>query len=106
MAERLGALDVQADTLATWGMLPDLSPDEAVEAYKRAVEIAEAAGLLRIAGRVYNNLGVIKWASGDTRGARVSGLRSVELSRKIGNVRLEMTGLYNALDDALEQFGS
>ncbi len=101
MAERLGALDVQADTLATIGLLPDLSPEEAIEAYNQALEIAEAAGLLRIASRAYLNLGATIWVSGDTRGAFESALRSAELSRKIGNVRWEMSGLYNALSGAL-----
>jgi hypothetical protein len=57
MAEHLGALDVQADTLATYGVLPGISTDEAVMTLKRAVEIAETSGLLRIAARAHGNLG-------------------------------------------------
>ena len=45
MAERLGALDVQADALATMGMLHDAEPEVAVKALTRAIALAESSDL-------------------------------------------------------------
>ena len=56
MAERLEVVGVQADALATLGLLPDQEPQQAVEMLHRAVELAESAGLLAQARRAHNNL--------------------------------------------------
>jgi tetratricopeptide (TPR) repeat protein/predicted Ser/Thr protein kinase len=98
-AERLGALDVQADVLATYGVLPDISPEEALESLTRAVEIAETTGLLRIAYRAHNNLGFAKGAlSGDLHGALDNSLQAVETARKLGSTFDELFALSNVFD--------
>jgi serine phosphatase RsbU (regulator of sigma subunit)/tetratricopeptide (TPR) repeat protein len=57
LAEQLGAVSVQADSLATLGILPGISPQESLQALQKAVEISESHGLLQIAMRANQNLG-------------------------------------------------
>ncbi|MCP4520009.1 MAG: hypothetical protein GY824_32840, partial [Delftia sp.] len=51
MAKRLGIIGVQAEALATLGVLPDQTPEAALEALNRAIELSEDAGLLHQAAR-------------------------------------------------------
>jgi tetratricopeptide (TPR) repeat protein len=84
MAERLGAVDVQADALTTLGILPG-QPEEVLAALNKAVELAEEVGLLDIANRAYHNLGVMTGTLvGDLRTACEHFWRAVELGRKRG----------------------
>jgi adenylate cyclase len=94
MAERLGAVDVEADALATWGVLPGLRPEEALAALERAAELAEEAGFLHLAGRAHNNLGVL-WGQrlGDIRTERHHEERSLELFRQTGDISGETFSL-------------
>ncbi|GAH16910.1 unnamed protein product, partial [marine sediment metagenome] len=55
MAEQLGIVDVQADALATMGLLPDQHLESSLQALTRAVEIAESAELLSHAARAHTN---------------------------------------------------
>jgi serine phosphatase RsbU (regulator of sigma subunit) len=57
MAQRLAAVEVQADALATLGVLPGISPEESIAALRRSVELAESHGHLHIAARAHHNLG-------------------------------------------------
>jgi len=67
MAERLYDVEVQADALATLGLLSDQPPDSAIEALTKAVEIAESENLFTIANRANINLGTIRQSVyGDT----------------------------------------
>jgi tetratricopeptide (TPR) repeat protein len=103
MTEHMGALDVQADVLATYGVLPDIPHEEALTFLTKAVEIAETAGLLRIAYRAHNNLGVTIWSlNRDIRGAHTHYMHAVNVARKIGSVFEEVYGLLNALDASLK----
>ena len=71
MAERLGAVDVQADTLTTLAVLRDEPTERGIQHLRRAVALAEGAGFLAIAGRAYHNLGFMtNDLAGDLRGAR------------------------------------
>jgi tetratricopeptide (TPR) repeat protein len=81
MAERLGAVRVQAEALTTLGILPGLSYEEAVSTLTRAIELAESAGLLEQAGRAHNNLGV---HLDDAQASREHFLRAAELDRQRG----------------------
>jgi serine phosphatase RsbU (regulator of sigma subunit) len=102
MAEHLGALEVQADALATIGVLPNQSDEAALEALTRAVEIAETAGLLHIAHRAHHNLGVKKAdLLGDQRGARDHYLQAAELARKRGVPYEEFFSLISAITASL-----
>jgi tetratricopeptide (TPR) repeat protein len=93
MAERTGAVRVQAEALSTWGMLPGQTRQETVSALTRAIELAESAGLLDQAARAHNNLGV---QLGDTETAREHFLRAAELARQRGEVLQELFFASNA----------
>ncbi len=93
MADRMGAVRVQAEVLCTLGMLPDQPREETVSALTKAVELAESAGLLDQAARAHNNLGV---RLDDTLAAREHFLRAAELARQRGEVFQELFSASNA----------
>ncbi|MBN1656940.1 MAG: SpoIIE family protein phosphatase [Anaerolineae bacterium] len=85
MARRQGAIDVQADALSTFGVLPDIPGDEALSALRTAVELAHEHGLLQIAGRAYHNLGImIGGVTGDLHEAREQFREAVRIAHKRG----------------------
>jgi tetratricopeptide (TPR) repeat protein len=91
MAERLGAVKVQAEVLTTLGILPGQPVDQALSALTRAAELAESEGLLRQASRAYHNLGSLLANNlGDLHAARDHFLRAVELDRQRGSVAEEL----------------
>ncbi len=97
MAVRLDAVDVQADTLATLGVLPNQPPEVVLESLTRAVELAEASGLLQIAVRAHHNLGVMKSGLlGEQRAARQHYLRAAEIARQRGVASEELLSLVTA----------
>ena len=96
MAERLGAVDVQADALATMGMLYDAEPEVALEVLTRAVELAESNDLPYQASRAHTNLAyLLHSAMADFRTARDHNQRAAELSRQRGSVAGEILALAN-----------
>ena len=96
MAERLGAVDVQADALATMGMLYDAEPEVAVEALTRAIELAEANELPYQASRAHTNLAHLLYSAlADFRTARDHDRRAAELSRQRGSAVAEILALGN-----------
>ena len=102
MAERLGAVEVQADALATMGMLYDAEPEVAMEVLTRAVELAESNDLLYQASRAHTNLAYILYsAMADFRTARDHNRRAAELSRQRGSVVTEILALGNAAHQSL-----
>ncbi len=102
MAERLDAVDVQADALTTLGILPDQSPEEVLGALHKAVELAEGAGLLQIANRAHHNLGVmIGVLLGDIPKAREHFMRAAELARKRGVLSEEIQSRLSVLGHTL-----
>ncbi len=72
MAERLGVVRVQAEALTTLGLLSNLSTEDALAAFSRAIGLAEAAGLLAQASRAHHNMGnalagqQVSWRRRDT----------------------------------------
>jgi serine phosphatase RsbU (regulator of sigma subunit) len=91
MAERLGAVDVQADTLATLGAFARLPTDESVAVLTKAAELAESIGLLEIAARAHHNLaGAKKAMDGEQKAAREHMLRAAELGRQRGAASEEL----------------
>ena len=93
MAERLGAVRVQAEALTTLGILPGQSYEECVSTLTRAVEVAESAGLLDQAARAHNNLGV---QIDDAQVSREHLLRAAELARQTGESLGELCYVCNA----------
>jgi tetratricopeptide (TPR) repeat protein len=100
MAERFGAVRVQAETLSTLGILPGQPIEESVSVLTRAVELAESAGLVSQAARAHNNLGVA--LEHDPQTARHHFLRATELSRQRGEISSELFYASNAISAALE----
>ena len=96
MAERLGAVRVQAEALTTLGLLPGQPYEESLSALTRAVELAESEGLLLQAARAHQNLGV---RLDDAQAAREHFLRVAELMRQRGNPE---GGLFGARSAAFQ----
>jgi tetratricopeptide (TPR) repeat protein len=69
MAERLGLAEVQAETLATLGILPNRPPQARRESLSQAVEIAEKAGLLGTAARAHLNMSGFLQEAGELQAA-------------------------------------
>jgi len=94
MAERVGAVDVQADTLTTLGVLPNVPGDESLAYLTDAVELAESNGLMEIATRANHNLGVMTGEYlGDQKAAREHYLRAAELAKQRGAAKGEIFSL-------------
>jgi tetratricopeptide (TPR) repeat protein len=94
MSERVGAVDTQADTLTTLGVLPNVPGDESLEYLTRAVQLAESNGLLEIATRANHNLGVMTGEHlGDQKAASVHYLRAAELAKQRGAAQEEIFSL-------------
>jgi tetratricopeptide (TPR) repeat protein len=89
LAERLNAYDVQAEALATIGILPTTEPGQAVSALERAIEISETNGLFNPASRAYINLAVVKNQLGQFRVAREYLRRALNLGDKAGSLSNE-----------------
>ena len=85
IAERLEDIEVQADALATLGILANQHKDIAIQAATKAVELAEEANLLTIAIRANINLGTVRQSfDGNTYAARKNYERAVEIAQQRG----------------------
>ena len=85
MAERLGLTEVQADTLATLGILPNQTLGERIAFLRRAVELAESAGLIATASRAHYNLGGQLLDAGEVQSARANYIQAYDQARRLGN---------------------
>jgi tetratricopeptide (TPR) repeat protein len=102
MAQRLGAVDVEADALATWGILPSVTPEEGLKALRRAAELAEEAGFLDLAARAHNNLSTIWYHRlGDMRASHQHRVRLLALDRQIGDIAGEIHSLWGSIIEAI-----
>jgi DNA-binding SARP family transcriptional activator len=84
MAERLGDAEAQAYTLAGLIVDPRASKEESLARAIRAVELAEANGLMLIGLRAYRTLAFTTAAHGDLRSAREYCIRGAALARRAG----------------------
>jgi tetratricopeptide (TPR) repeat protein len=101
LAQKLDLVDVQADTLATIGVLPGQTAADRIAALKQAVALAEAADLVSIAIRAHTNLsGQLKHLS-DLDQSRYHHGRAVELARRAGATMWKFDEQIMALSDAL-----
>jgi serine phosphatase RsbU (regulator of sigma subunit) len=97
MAERLNAVDIQADALTTLGVLPHVLAEESLKSLERAVELAESNRLLEIATRANHNWGVVTGEHrGDQKASRGHYLRAAELARQRGAAHEELFSLVSA----------
>ncbi len=86
MAKWLDAFDVQAETLATIGILPSTKPEQAIAALELAVQISEAHNLNKPGSRAYINLAAVIDHLGEIRLAKDYRIRAVRLGNKAGGV--------------------
>ena len=86
MATRLNASDVQAEALATIGILPTIKPQRAIAALEKAVAISEANNLYGSAARAYINLAAVMDKIGKMRQARDYRKKAIKLGSKSGNI--------------------
>ena len=94
MAERLDDVEVQAQALATPGLLGLPSVEDRWEALARAAELAESHGLLDTASRAYSSLATLAQRhQGDYRAAREHLRRSAELDEQAGNTAGQILAL-------------
>jgi serine phosphatase RsbU (regulator of sigma subunit)/tetratricopeptide (TPR) repeat protein len=85
LAEQLGAVHVQADTLATLGILSGISAEESLGALRKAVELSEANQLYMVAMRAHHNLGtMLRTWLGDNETAMEHFRRGAELGQLRG----------------------
>jgi serine phosphatase RsbU (regulator of sigma subunit) len=93
-AEQLGAVYLQADALATLGILPGITTEESLEALRKAIELAEAHGLLQVAMRAHINMGtMIRAWKADNEAALQNFRKSAELGRLRGVASEELLGI-------------
>lgn len=90
IAKRLEAYDVQAEALATIGILPTVSTEKAIAALEMAVKISESNNLYGPASRAYINLAAVIDNLGKVSMARDYRRRAIELGNKAGGVADEL----------------
>jgi len=98
LARQLELVDVEAETLATLGILPNQSPEDAIQALMEAVELSESSGLLAPAVRAHANLGEHLHNAGDLIGAREHLMRSREVAHRLGIPDWEHSMLASVVD--------
>ena len=86
MAKHLNAMDVQAETLATIGILPNIKPQQAIDALELAVKISESNDLYGPASRAYVNLAAVIDNLGEIKRARDYRMRAIRLGMRIGGI--------------------
>jgi len=86
MARHLNAVDVQAETLATIGILPNIKPQQAIDALETAIKISESNDLFGPASRAYVNLAAVIDNLGEVRRARDYRMRAIRLGMRIGGI--------------------
>jgi tetratricopeptide (TPR) repeat protein len=101
LSQRLGLVEVQADTLATLGLLPNQPFEAKRQALTQAVELAESAGLLATASRAHLNLGGRLQEAGQLETARQHFLRARELAQQMGIAAWEHDYLATVADVSL-----
>ncbi len=99
MAERVGAVDTQADTLTTLGVLANVTSDESLASLEKAVHLAESNGLLDIGSRAHQNLGFRMLGDyGDHESSYNHFLHAADMARQRGAIQHEIVSLTSAAD--------
>ncbi|HMA37990.1 MAG TPA: hypothetical protein VKY74_26305 [Chloroflexia bacterium] len=97
MATRLGDVEVQAEALATLGLLRDRPLPALLAALEQAVALSEGAGLLAIALRAHTNLGGRLVDAGELLAAQDHILRAAQLAHLRGAAAEELYILIQAV---------
>ena len=96
MAERLELPEVQAEARITLSLILfvySFDLEKAIINLKDTVAFTEMNGLMRPAARAHHNLAYYLYYTGDLTSAHQHDLRSVEISREVGDVKLELFAL-------------
>lgn len=101
LGEDLGDVGVQADALATIGVLSTLPFEQRLEKLQKALNLAEANHLLYTLKRALNNIGDVYSLLGDIQAALHSMNRSIELARLWGDHEGELFALIQAANENL-----
>jgi len=102
MAQRLNLMDVQAESLATLGILPNHPAEARRQALEQAIEIAEKAGLLATAARAHLNLGGYFQETGEIDSSLQHCQRARELAHRMGMASWESNFAISYADIAIE----
>ena len=102
IAGRLGLTEVQAETLATLGILPNLTYEERLQHLRNAVELAESAGLLATASRARFNLGNQLLDAGELQTARAHLIQAYDQAHRLGNSSWMYTYLISVCNASVE----
>lgn len=102
MSTKLGQIEVQADALATLGILPNLSRESARAALEKSVELADAHGLLQTSIRSHINLAENYRASAMLPLALQQIEQALQNCRQIGMVYWEIDLMVIAIDINLD----
>lgn len=94
LADKFGDKYLQADSLATLGILGGIEPEESLDALRKSIEIAEDNRYYQVAVRAHINLGTMErtWHM-DNEAALVNYRRSAELGKLRGVASEEFIGL-------------
>ncbi len=97
LAERLGAVEIQADSLNTIALFPHLPLDEQFDNLIKAIELTEGAGLWRAASRAHNNISLLYgFSKGDISSAIQHLFQAANLDHKMGLAEEELFSACNA----------
>jgi tetratricopeptide (TPR) repeat protein len=104
MAQRLGAVQIEAEALTTWAVLDGTPGDESITALEQAVELAKSHNIPESESRAHNNLavmlGIIK---GDLNAAREHRLEAARIAHATGLTPIELWYRAGELDIAATQ---
>jgi serine/threonine protein kinase len=102
LSQRLGLIEVQADALATLGILPNQDIETKKQYLTQAVELAESASLLATASRAHFNLGGQLTEAGEFQLASSHLRQAYEQAKKLGNTSWSFSYLLGVCDILLE----
>jgi eukaryotic-like serine/threonine-protein kinase len=102
LAERFGLVEVQAESLATMGILFDQPLEFRISSLEKAVELAESAGLLFTAARANVNLASMRRDMLRFPDARRHMQRAAELAQCLGSATWQHSYLHNVTEICLD----
>jgi tetratricopeptide (TPR) repeat protein len=102
LARRLQLVEVQADTLATLGILSNQSLEDARMALQQAVDLADSAGLLVIGVRAHTNLAEHLRNIGNLAEGRAEMMRASEVAGRAGIIPWQYDQLAMGIEIAID----
>jgi tetratricopeptide (TPR) repeat protein len=97
MAEKTGAVVVQAEALITRALLGDPQNKETIRLLEQAIQLCQENNLLAQESRASNNLSISLGIHGDIKACREHLRRASELSARVGDLGMELFTATNEL---------